>query len=83
MEERGLISVKPGRGATINEPDDWYVFDPEFEPVVWTEAERAKAGVGRQGRRELPHVRNASAGGSGVKPAIASAALASRLTAAT
>jgi DNA-binding FadR family transcriptional regulator len=41
MEERGLVSVKHGKGATI-EADDWDVFDPEFEPVVWTEAERAK-----------------------------------------
>jgi DNA-binding FadR family transcriptional regulator len=29
MEERGLISVKHGRGATINEPADWDVFDPD------------------------------------------------------
>jgi DNA-binding FadR family transcriptional regulator len=29
MEERGLISVKHGKGATINEPDDWDVFDPD------------------------------------------------------
>src|ERR671931_2384787 len=29
MEERGLISVKHGKGATVNEPDDWDVFDPD------------------------------------------------------
>lgn len=29
MEERGLISVKHGKGATISEPDDWDVFDPD------------------------------------------------------
>jgi DNA-binding FadR family transcriptional regulator len=29
MEERGLISVKHGKGATINEPDEWDVFDPD------------------------------------------------------
>ena len=29
MEERGLISVKHGRGATINEPADWDVFEPQ------------------------------------------------------
>jgi DNA-binding FadR family transcriptional regulator len=29
MEERGLISVKHGKGATINEPADWDVFDPD------------------------------------------------------
>jgi GntR family transcriptional repressor for pyruvate dehydrogenase complex len=29
MEERGLISVKHGKGATINEADDWDVFDPD------------------------------------------------------
>jgi DNA-binding FadR family transcriptional regulator len=29
MEERGLISVKHGKGATINEAADWDVFDPD------------------------------------------------------
>jgi DNA-binding FadR family transcriptional regulator len=29
LEERGLVSVKPGRGATITPPDRWAVFDPE------------------------------------------------------
>jgi DNA-binding FadR family transcriptional regulator len=29
MEERGLISVKHGKGATVNEPDEWDVFDPD------------------------------------------------------
>jgi GntR family transcriptional repressor for pyruvate dehydrogenase complex len=29
MEERGLISVKHGKGATINGPEHWDVFDPE------------------------------------------------------
>jgi DNA-binding FadR family transcriptional regulator len=29
LEERGLIAVKHGRGATVSEPDDWDVFDPE------------------------------------------------------
>jgi GntR family transcriptional repressor for pyruvate dehydrogenase complex len=29
MEERGLISVKHGKGATVNEPDAWDVFDPD------------------------------------------------------
>jgi DNA-binding FadR family transcriptional regulator len=29
MEERGLISVKHGRGATVNEPTRWDVFDPD------------------------------------------------------
>jgi DNA-binding FadR family transcriptional regulator len=29
MEERGLISVKHGKGATINEPAAWDVFDPD------------------------------------------------------
>jgi DNA-binding FadR family transcriptional regulator len=29
MEERGLISVKHGKGATINGPDHWDVFDPD------------------------------------------------------
>ena len=29
MEERGLIEVRHGKGATINEPDRWDVFDPD------------------------------------------------------
>ena len=29
MEERGLISVKHGKGATVNGPEHWDVFDPE------------------------------------------------------
>jgi GntR family transcriptional repressor for pyruvate dehydrogenase complex len=29
LEERGLVSVKPGRGATVTSPDRWAVFDPE------------------------------------------------------
>jgi DNA-binding FadR family transcriptional regulator len=29
MEERGLISVKHGKGATVNEPAQWDVFDPD------------------------------------------------------
>jgi DNA-binding FadR family transcriptional regulator len=29
VEERGLISVKHGRGATVNEPARWDIFDPD------------------------------------------------------
>ncbi len=29
MEERGLVSVKHGRGATVNGPQSWDVFDPD------------------------------------------------------
>ena len=29
MEERGLIAVKHGKGATINGPDHWDLFDPD------------------------------------------------------
>jgi DNA-binding FadR family transcriptional regulator len=29
LEERGLVSVKPGRGATVNPHEDWAVFDPD------------------------------------------------------
>jgi GntR family transcriptional repressor for pyruvate dehydrogenase complex len=29
LEERGLISVKHGRGATVNPPDRWDVFSPD------------------------------------------------------
>jgi DNA-binding FadR family transcriptional regulator len=29
LEERGLVSVKPGRGATVTPPDRWAVLDPD------------------------------------------------------
>jgi GntR family transcriptional repressor for pyruvate dehydrogenase complex len=29
MEERGLISVRHGKGATVNAQDSWNVFDPD------------------------------------------------------
>jgi len=29
LEERGLVSVKPGRGATVNPHEQWAVFDPD------------------------------------------------------
>jgi DNA-binding FadR family transcriptional regulator len=29
LEERGLISVKHGKGATVNQPASWDVFDPD------------------------------------------------------
>jgi len=34
LEERGLISVKHGIGATINGPDRWDVFDPDVIEVM-------------------------------------------------
>jgi DNA-binding FadR family transcriptional regulator len=29
LEERGVVSVKPGRGATVNPQEDWAVLDPD------------------------------------------------------
>ena len=29
LEERGVVRVRHGRGATVTEPPDWNVFDPE------------------------------------------------------
>jgi DNA-binding FadR family transcriptional regulator len=34
MEERGLIAVKHGKGATVNESDRWNVFDPDVLVVM-------------------------------------------------
>jgi DNA-binding FadR family transcriptional regulator len=34
MEERGLISVRHGRGATVNAADRWDVFDPDVLAAV-------------------------------------------------
>jgi DNA-binding FadR family transcriptional regulator len=39
LEERGLVSVKPGRGATVNPPDRWAVFDPDVVSAL-LDAER-------------------------------------------
>jgi DNA-binding FadR family transcriptional regulator len=40
MEERGLIAVKHGKGATVSGPDEWNVFDPEVLGVM-LESERS------------------------------------------
>jgi DNA-binding FadR family transcriptional regulator len=32
LEERSLIEVRHGKGATINEPTEWDVFDPTCWP---------------------------------------------------
>jgi DNA-binding FadR family transcriptional regulator len=45
MEERGLISVKHGRGATVNEPADWDVFDPDVLAAI-LESERGSEVLG-------------------------------------
>src|SRR4051794_17118477 len=34
IEERGLISVKHGKGATVNDPREWNVFDPDVLAVM-------------------------------------------------
>jgi len=39
MEERGLISVKHGKGATVNDAGSWNVFDPDVLGVM-LESER-------------------------------------------
>jgi DNA-binding FadR family transcriptional regulator len=40
MEERGLIAVKHGKGATVNEPGEWNVFDADVLAVM-LEGERS------------------------------------------
>lgn len=40
MEERGLISVKHGKGATVNDAGQWNVFDPDVLGVM-LESERS------------------------------------------
>jgi DNA-binding FadR family transcriptional regulator len=34
LEERGVVRVKHGRGATVTEPADWDVFDPDVLEAV-------------------------------------------------
>ncbi len=34
LEERGLVSVKHGRGATVSPPRDWDAFDPDVLTAV-------------------------------------------------
>jgi DNA-binding FadR family transcriptional regulator len=34
LEERGLITVKHGKGATVNDSNDWNLFDPDVLAVL-------------------------------------------------
>src|SRR6266511_1085522 len=45
LEERGLVSVKPGRGATVNPPDRWAVFDTDVVSAL-LDAKRGLAILG-------------------------------------
>ena len=40
LEERGLVTVKPGRGATVNPHDRWAILDPDVVGAL-VSAERA------------------------------------------
>jgi DNA-binding FadR family transcriptional regulator len=42
MEERGLISVKHGRGATVNDAGHWDVFDPDVLNVMLGDGRRVE-----------------------------------------
>src|SRR5919197_4116396 len=42
LEERGLIAVRHGKGATINEPSAWDIFDPDVLAAT-LETERGSA----------------------------------------
>jgi GntR family transcriptional repressor for pyruvate dehydrogenase complex len=46
MEERGLISVKHGKGATVNDASHWNVFDPDVLGVM-LESERSTEILGQ------------------------------------
>jgi len=39
LEERGLVTVKHGRGATVRPPEAWDVFDPEVLGALLTSPE--------------------------------------------
>jgi DNA-binding FadR family transcriptional regulator len=41
LEERGLVAVKHGRGATVNAADDWDTFDPDVLEALLQGAEGA------------------------------------------
>jgi GntR family transcriptional repressor for pyruvate dehydrogenase complex len=41
LEERGLVSVKHGRGATVNGDGDWDVFDPDILGALLESAQGA------------------------------------------
>jgi DNA-binding FadR family transcriptional regulator len=45
LEERGLVSVKPGRGATVNPPNRWAVFDTDVVSAL-LDADRGLAMLG-------------------------------------
>jgi DNA-binding FadR family transcriptional regulator len=54
MEERGLISVKHGKGATVNGPDEWDVFDADvLDATLGTEQGAAVLGEYLECRRML------------------------------
>jgi DNA-binding FadR family transcriptional regulator len=46
LEERGLIAVKHGRGATVNDDDKWDLFDPEVLSLL-LETERSAEVLGQ------------------------------------
>jgi GntR family transcriptional repressor for pyruvate dehydrogenase complex len=46
MEERGLISVKHGKGATVSGPESWNVFDPDVL-VALLDSERGSEVLGQ------------------------------------
>src|ERR687890_1763262 len=42
LEERGLVTVKHGRGATVNPDDRWDVFDPDVLAALLDGAQGAE-----------------------------------------
>lgn len=60
LEERGLVSVKHGIGATINSPEHWDTFDPD---VVEAMLDSSRRGIFLQQQVELWHVLMEAAAG--------------------
>ena len=75
MEERGLVSVRHGRGATVRPSEDWDVFDPDIlgGDAARRRRQRPARGVRRvpardRGRRRRPRRRARDAGAPRAAP---------------
>ena len=55
-----LYVYEPGGNRVEVTTGTHFIYDPDYEPVVWTEAERARGQAwGVQDDRDLPHLRHA------------------------
>ena len=64
-----LYGFEPGGNRIEVTTGGYFVYDPDFEPIVWTAAgARPRPVLGREDDRELPHVRHARRRRGGDRP---------------